>query len=85
MLHCVKSKFVVAANCRGAKACTVEGQAIACDHGAQNVADPCGSEGDYECAADKKAILKCGGGKWAIDTKCGKQNCATVGKEVGCR
>jgi hypothetical protein len=85
MLHCVKNKFAVAANCRGPKACTVEGQKIGCDHGAQNVADPCGSEGDYECAADKKAILKCGGGKWAVDTKCGKQNCATTGQQVGCR
>jgi hypothetical protein len=80
----VKNKFAVAANCRGAKACTVDNHKIDCDHGAQNVGDPCGSEGDYECAADKKAILKCGGGKWASDTKCGKKNCTTSGNNVGC-
>jgi hypothetical protein len=83
MLHCVKGKLALAANCRGAKACTVDNHKIDCDHGAQNVADPCETDGDYECSADNKSILKCGAGKWALDQKC-KKTCKTTGQNVGC-
>lgn len=85
MLQCVAGKLTVAANCRGAKGCTVEGRKIGCDHGAQNVGDLCETDGDYECAADKKAILKCATGKWAVDQKCGKKSCVTTGHDVGCQ
>lgn len=86
MLRCDKGKLVVGTNCRGPKGCTVEGHKINCDPGAQSVADPCATDGDYECSADKKAILKCKGTAWAVDTTCKKkQNCVTTGHDVGCQ
>jgi hypothetical protein len=86
MLTCTGGKLVVGQNCRGPKGCTIEARKIGCDSGAQNVGDPCATAGDYECSADKKAILKCTGGKWASDTTCPKKKaCGTTGNNVGCQ
>ncbi len=86
MLHCVASKLATAANCRGPKGCTATDRKIGCDHGAQNVADLCETDGDFECSADKKSVLKCGAGKWAVEQVCKKKTaCATTGHEVGCQ
>ena len=83
MLSCAAGKLVLAQNCRGAKGCTSEGRKIGCDSGAQSEGDPCATAGDYDCAADKKAVLKCNNSKWAVDQKC-KKGCAVSGTSVGC-
>ena len=86
MLRCASGKLVIGTNCRGPKGCTVEGHKIGCDPGAQSAADPCATDGDYECSADKKSILKCKGNVWAVETTCKKkQACATTGTDVGCQ
>lgn len=85
MLSCKANKFVVVENCRGPKACSVTGHDIGCDGGDQAVNDPCAHDGDYACQTDKKAVLKCSGSKWTVDSKCpAKKQCSVKGNEVGC-
>jgi hypothetical protein len=85
ILKCKGAKFAIAENCRGPKACSVDGRKISCDSGEQAVGDVCSSDGDYACQTDKKAVLKCAGSKWVVEEKCSaKKNCVTRGNEVGC-
>jgi hypothetical protein len=84
MLHCAGGKLALAQHCRGPKGCVVADRKIDCDPGAQSAGDPCASDGGYECSGDKKTLLKCAGGKWAVDEKC-RKTCVTEGKEVGCK
>lgn len=83
-LKCSGGKLVLAQNCRGKKACYIDGRKIGCDPGDQNLGEPCSSEGNYDCQADKKALLKCSGGKWIVDQKC-KKTCVSDEHEAGCK
>jgi hypothetical protein len=85
MLHCKGGKLVVGDNCRGPKGCTIDDRKIGCDVGDQTIGDPCGSDGNYACSADKKSLLKCSGSKWILDESCKKKTCVTKGNEVGCQ
>lgn len=85
MLRCEGGKLVLGQNCRGPKGCSIDNHKIGCDSGTQSEGDPCATDGDYECSADKKSILKCNASKWVNDTKCGKKSCQISGTSVGCQ
>ena len=84
-LRCRSNKFAIASTCRGPKGCAFEGNTLHCDTDVALLNDVCEDEDDAACAADKKALLKCKGGNYALDNTCkGPKGCSVVGTEVHC-
>ncbi len=78
-LECQSNKFVVAETCKGARACTVNADTISCDNDVSDVGDPCHTEGDYACSADKLLALKCTAHKFVTINTCrGKDKCRVM-------
>jgi hypothetical protein len=78
-LECQNGKFVVAETCKGARGCVVDGDNISCDNDVADLGDPCHTEGDYACTADKLMALKCTAHKFdALNTCRGKDGCRVM-------
>ena len=69
MMACVKGVYV-AMPCHGAQACTLQGNTSVCDNSIAAVGDACDEEGDFACAADKKAALSCKDNHFALEETC---------------
>jgi hypothetical protein len=83
VLTCKGRRYVVDEYCRGPKGCTVAGGNVQCDRGAQNNAEPCHKNGDFECAVDGKTRLVCKDLRWEVEQKCpGK--CVSAAGKVSC-
>jgi len=75
-LECQSGKFAVAETCKGARACEIDGDKIACDNDVADLGDPCRVEADYACTSDKLMALKCVGKKFqSLNTCRGKAGC----------
>lgn len=70
LLKCVNKTWGQAIDCAGPNKCRVDGPNARCDQ-TQGVFDtPCLVDGAYACAVDGSALLKCTGGKFAMDEDC---------------
>jgi hypothetical protein len=75
-LECQNGKFALAETCKGARGCVVDGDKISCDNDVADLGDPCQTEGDYACTADKLMALKCTAHKFeALNTCRGEEAC----------
>jgi hypothetical protein len=78
-LECQGGKFLLAETCKGARGCVVDGDNISCDNDVADLGDPCQTEGDYACTADKLMALKCAAHKFvALNTCRGKDACKVL-------
>jgi hypothetical protein len=79
-LDCDQNKFRVAETCKGIKGCEVKADnQIACDNDIADVGDACHRNGDFACAVDKKAVLKCADKKFGSITTCrGPKGCRVM-------
>lgn len=82
VLQCKGKRFVFDVNCLGPKGCSASGSTVECDTSLAQIGDPCG-EGSA-CALDGKSLLRCQGGKWAVEKAC-KQGCTVAGNTIECR
>ncbi len=84
LLKCKKEKYSVENTCKGPKGCKVDNTktppAVHCDDDIADVGDPCATEGDLACAADKKQLLSCHAGKFKLDSQC-KKGCSYTEKD----
>lgn len=78
---CTGGKYAVGA-CRGPDGCKEEGSTVTCDVSISVVGDGCDGS-SYACSVDKKSVLQCKGGKFAVHEAC-KKACGTKGDAVGC-
>src|SRR5437899_534740 len=84
-LRCRGNKFVVASTCRGPTGCFFTGNKLHCDTDLADLSDPCEDKDDLACALDKKALYKCDGTKYAVESTCrGPKGCAIEGTSVKC-
>lgn len=87
-LKCKDGTWQLVAKCAGPKGCEAQGMFVKCDQSVANEGDPCepGTSGEsFACTADKKAELKCDGGKWKLFSKCqGPKACEVQGLFVKC-
>ena len=84
-LTCTKGVWVKT-ECRGPKGCSVSQSFVECDHSLANADDVCDHEGNFACAVDSKALLKCTSGKFVVDETCtGGTTCKVLGNEAGCK
>jgi hypothetical protein len=82
-LKCDGIKFVPEDTCKGKDACTVspsaKGYTLTCDDHIADIGDAC-LESRPACSSDKKAMLVCKEGKFAVDQKCaGPGGCVITG------
>lgn len=78
-----KTGKIVSEWCRGPKKCT-EGQRVECDISSALVGDPC-SAGDSSCSVDKKSLLECRDGTYAVAHACtGKTGCSVSKGSLSC-
>lgn len=84
-LVCQDGKFVTSI-CRGPKGCYTEGDRQRCDISGNADGDPCPlvSEGDAQCAVDKKRMVVCHKGAYAIHNCRGPKACDESGAKVEC-
>jgi hypothetical protein len=84
-LVCQDGKFVTAV-CRGPKGCYTEGEKQRCDISANADGDPCplASEGDAQCAVDKRRMVVCHAGAYALHSCRGPKGCDESGEKVEC-
>jgi hypothetical protein len=80
-LTCVDGKLVSKTPCRGPHGCETKGDQVHCDQSLAIVGDPCEGEGGA-CSVDKKALLQCKKGVYAVLQKC---NCVEEATRVRCR
>lgn len=89
-LACRGGAFVVAAHCRGPKACRIVGDqatgvGVQCDDSIASLGEACDKAEHYSCSADGRQIVKCDGRRIVADDKCkGREKCAIRGGTVGC-
>lgn len=57
--------------CKGPKGCGETGAVVQCDMSIGVEGEPCGSEENHTCSADKKTQLKCVDAKWKAEASCG--------------
>lgn len=83
-LECKAGKWE-ASSCLGPKGCVADEKSASCDTSLSKEGDGCGREGNYACTVDKKAQLRCKGGKWASVEKClGENGCDSSGMFSRC-
>jgi hypothetical protein len=84
-LRCRGNRFVVASTCRGPTGCFFTGNKLHCDTDVADSNDPCEEKDDLACSLDKKALYKCDGQKYDVDSTCrGPKGCAIEGNNVSC-
>ena len=82
-LVCKGGKMVLASNCRGMHGCRQKGDEIDCDNSLAEAGDPCAdAKSNPACSSDKKALLKCKGGKMVKDKAC--KTCTVFLDEIKC-
>jgi hypothetical protein len=59
-----------AETCLGPKGCEVSGIFVKCDTSLANEGSACPKEDNLSCTLDKKAMMRCKGGKWKLSEKC---------------
>jgi hypothetical protein len=67
--------------CRGAAACTMEGDEVRCDRTLAQVGDPCAA--GNACSPDRRSFLVCRDGRFALGARC-PSGCLVVGDRVVC-
>jgi hypothetical protein len=84
-LRCRGNHFAVASTCRGPTGCFFTGNKLHCDTDVADSNDPCEEKDDLACALDKKALYKCDGQKYDLDSTCrGPKGCSIEGNNVSC-
>jgi hypothetical protein len=90
---CVDEKHALACHdgkweemaCRGESGCSKASGEHICDQSVAEDKDVCNLNDDYVCTADKKAMLQCAKGKWALSQTClGDRGCVMEKKRVTC-
>ncbi|HEX7664452.1 MAG TPA: hypothetical protein VF407_08080, partial [Polyangiaceae bacterium] len=77
VLRCESKKMIAYNACRGPNGCVVKEEPIEkkvvfdCDDTFANEGDACDNEGNPACSTDKKNLLKCTSGKFAVKKACG--------------
>lgn len=84
-LTCQAGKFI-ATPCKGPKGCHEEASQVVCDVSGNVAGDPCSTddEGAGQCGIDRKTLVKCEKGKYAIEACTGSKGCVTKGHEHTC-
>jgi hypothetical protein len=72
LYKCDGTQYQLDSTCRGPKGCVIEGNNVNCDHHVAESSDLCRFEGSYACTSDRRALLACRKGKFALEKKCGK-------------
>jgi hypothetical protein len=83
---CAKGKYV-SSPCRGPDGCKQQGDTAMCDISIAEIGDDCSNlkSGAYACSVDKKNLLKCDNGKFAVEEKCtNAKGCQMKGDHAGC-
>ena len=84
-LRCRGGHFVVASTCRGPTGCFFTGNKLHCDTDVADSNDPCEEKDDLACSVDKKALFKCDGQKYDMESSCrGPKGCSIDGNNVSC-
>jgi hypothetical protein len=84
-LRCRGGHFVVASTCRGPSGCFFTGNKLHCDTDLADTSDPCEEKDDLACSLDKKALYKCDGQQYQLDSTCrGPKGCVIEGNNVNC-
>ncbi len=84
-LRCRGNKFTVASSCRGPTGCFFTGNKLHCDTDVADISDPCEEKDDLACALDKKALYKCDGATYKVESSCkGPKGCLIDGTNVKC-
>jgi hypothetical protein len=85
-LRCRANKFVVASTCRGPTGCFfVHNTKLHCDTDLADLPDPCEDNGDLACALDGRALYKCNGTQYSVESSCkGPNGCRIAGTSVRC-
>ena len=81
-LSCVDNRWKTSALCKGPRACAIRGDKLACDNDLADVNDVCDELGDYACATDRKAALRCKDNKFVTESSCyGPRGCSVTVKD----
>ena len=84
-LRCRGNKFIVASTCRGPTGCFFTGNKLHCDTDVADLSDSCEDKDDLACALDKKALYKCDGTTYQVESSCkGPKGCQIDGTNVKC-
>jgi hypothetical protein len=84
-LRCRGGHFVVASSCRGPSGCFFTGNKLHCDTDVADMNDPCEEKDDLACSVDRRALYKCDGTKYDVDSTCrGPKGCTIEGNNVSC-
>jgi hypothetical protein len=80
-----KDGELVTSHCKGPRGCMKEGGEAACDDSASSEGGPCDVENAIFCSADGKELLRCRGGRLAVESECVDSGaCETVGGTPQC-
>src|SRR5262249_11295428 len=84
-LRCKRGHFVVASTCRGPTGCYFTTNKLHCDTDLADLPDPCEDADDLACALNGKALYKCDGSKYSVESTCrGPGGCSVNGTVVKC-
>jgi hypothetical protein len=84
-LRCRGNHFVVASTCKGPTGCFFTGNKLHCDTDLADLNDPCEEKDDLACSMDKRALYKCDGAKYQVESTCrGPKGCLVEGSTVKC-
>jgi hypothetical protein len=84
-LRCRSNHFALASTCRGPGGCFFTGNKLHCDTDIADLSDPCEEKDDLACSLDKKALYKCDGAQYQLDSTCrGPKGCSIEGNNVNC-
>ena len=81
-----QSGVYISMPCKGAKGCDVSGSKVTCDISANLDGDPCSTEDEDlgACAGDKKSMVACNKGKFAVIPCRGAKACNESGSKIDC-
>ncbi len=88
-LSCARGRWEVLSACRGPRACTGAGEAIACDDDLGDVGDACvteaGSPVNFACSVDRRAMTECKANRFELALEClGPKGCYVADDLVHC-
>lgn len=84
-LVCKTGRFEPYLECRGASGCAMVGRSVSCDTSIAEKNDPCRTEGAIACGVDRKHMLVCRDGRFALHRYCrGRQGCSSEGEAPSC-
>jgi hypothetical protein len=75
MVECKNGHFVPSSTCRGPRGCVPAGASSLrpiCDDSVANIGDTCEPADELRCTVDKRAEVKCAGGRYAKKADCPK-------------